>query len=66
MMDNEFIFFSMCEIWFFSIYFIHLESEEQSNETMIMKCTNLVDEDNKNSDDDNQEDSKKKNKSNTC
>jgi DNA-directed RNA polymerase subunit RPC12/RpoP len=31
------------------------ESQEQSNERMIMKCTNLIQQDNKNSDDDNQD-----------
>ncbi|CAF0918846.1 unnamed protein product [Rotaria sordida] len=31
------------------------KSQEQSNEQMIMKCTNLIQQDNKNSDDDNQD-----------
>ncbi|CAF1937480.1 unnamed protein product [Rotaria magnacalcarata] len=31
------------------------ESQEQSNEQMIMKCTNLIQQDDKNSDDDNQD-----------
>ncbi len=51
----------------FDFYF-HLESQEQSNERMIMKCTNLIQQDNKNSDDDNQDSKKKKKKKelNTC
>ncbi len=49
----------MCEIWFL---FFHLEPQEQSNERMIMKCTNLIQQDNKNSDDDNQDSKTKKKK----
>lgn len=47
----------------FEFYF-HLESQEQSNEQMIMKCTNLTQQDNRNSDDDNQDSKKKKNMKN--
>jgi hypothetical protein len=53
LMDNEFILFFLCVKFDF-----HLE---QSNERMIMKCTNLISPDNQNSDDENQ-DSKKKSK----
>jgi hypothetical protein len=49
----------MCEIWFL---FFHLESQEQSNERMIMKCTNLIQQDNKNSDNEDNQDSKTKKK----
>ena len=57
LMDNEFVILRVK----FDFYF-YLESQEQSNEAMIMKCTNLIQEDNKNSDNDNQEDSKTKKK----
>lgn len=57
--DNEFIYICVK----FDFYF-HLESQEQSNEQMIMKCTNLIQQDNKNSDDDNQDSEKKSNKKN--
>ena len=56
-MDNEFI--VMCVK--FDFYF-HLESREQSNEQMIMKCTNLIQQNNKNSDDNNQDSRRKRKK----
>lgn len=71
LMDNEFVWFYSFQCVKFDFLF-HLESQEQSNETMIMKCTNLIQQENKNSDDDNQEDSKQKKKKkrkknqNTC
>ncbi len=50
---------SFLNVWNLIIIF-HLESQEQFNERMIMKCTNLIQQDNKNSDDDNQDSTKRK------
>lgn len=51
---------SSLAFFFLSVKF-HLESQDpQSLERMVMKCANLVEEDNPNSDDDDNQDSKER------